>query len=110
MRAGPHPLLFRQLSSFGILTYYVGGCTFGVMEGNEMNVTGKHGWPLVPSTRFPGERTLACPDCSSTNITLTVEYPAYGSGPCGRGRLGDYGARNKTICNGCGKTAYAQAR
>jgi hypothetical protein len=72
---------------------------------NYMKTTGKHGWPLVPSPHFPGEQTLACPKCGSTDLTLTVEYPFNGTGPGGRGRLGDYGARDKTICRGCGETA-----
>jgi len=69
--------------------------------------TGKHGWPLVASERFPGEQTLACPKCGSTRITMTVEYPFVGSGPGGRGRLSDVGTRDKTICEACGHTARA---
>lgn len=32
---------------------------------------GAFGWPLVPSPNFPGETTLACPECGSTNIWFT---------------------------------------
>ena len=57
--------------------------------------TGAHGWPLVPSTKFPGEHTLACPNCGKSNITMSVVY-----GP--RGRLGDPGAHDTIKCNDCG--------
>jgi hypothetical protein len=56
---------------------------------------GAHGWPLVESKAFPGELTLSCPKCKSTNVTQTV---AYGSG----GRLGDPGASDLLVCGGCG--------
>lgn len=61
--------------------------------------TGAHGWPLVPSTAFPGELTLACPKCGSTNVTLTV---AYGPG----GRLGDPGATDIIRCETCHHADY----
>lgn len=60
----------------------------------EENMTGAHGWPLVPSTCFPEEHTLACPRCGSTNITLSVQY-----GP--GGRLGDPGTVEYASCEGC---------
>lgn len=69
-------------------------------------MTGAHGWPLVPSPRFPNETTLACPDCGSTDIKLSVLYPSHGSGPCGRGRLGDPGSLNTITCGQCGKRDY----
>lgn len=56
---------------------------------------GAHGWPLVPSVRFPGESALSCPACGSLNITMTV---AYGPG----GRLGDPGAHDIIRCGDCG--------
>jgi hypothetical protein len=64
--------------------------------------TGANGWPLVPSKAFPGEQTLACPRCKSTNVTMTVRYPIRGSGPMGRGRLGDVGTKNVNRCESCG--------
>lgn len=63
--------------------------------------TGVAGWPLVPSKRFPGERTLSCPKCKSTDVTLTGHYAARGTGPGGRGRLGDPGATNIIRCESC---------
>lgn len=33
--------------------------------------------------------------------TLGVQYPAVGSGPMGRGRLGDSGALNWVRCESC---------
>jgi hypothetical protein len=56
--------------------------------------TGAHGWPLVPSKRFPGELTLACPKCGSTDIVFTG---AYGPG----GRLGDPGGHDIVRCRSC---------
>ena len=64
--------------------------------------TGAGGWPLVPSKAFPGEYTLSCPKCKTTNITMTCRYPVYGTGPGGRGRLGDHGTRDVNRCNECG--------
>jgi hypothetical protein len=64
--------------------------------------TGAQGWPLVPSTHFPGELTLGCPQCGSTDITMSVQYPVRGTGPMGRGRLGDPGSREYNRCNSCG--------
>jgi transcription elongation factor Elf1 len=60
---------------------------------------GAHGWPLVPSKAFPGEQTLTCPVCGSTNVTLSVIY-----GPSGR--LGDPGSLNTITCESCGKRDY----
>lgn len=64
--------------------------------------TGAHGWPLVPSTHFPGELTLACPACGSLDISLSV---IYGPG----GRLGDPGSLNTITCKSCGKREYESA-
>ncbi len=36
------------------------------------NPTGRGGWPLVPSPQFPGESILACPDCGSTRVCLSL--------------------------------------
>ncbi len=66
-----------------------------------MRAKTRGGWPLAPSTRFPGERTLACPKCHSTDVTMTCRYPVYGTGPNRRGRLGDRGSREVNICNAC---------
>ena len=68
-------------------------------------MTNKWGLLSAPSTRFPGELTLAC-TCGSIDLTLTCQYPVRGSGPCGRGRLGDYGTRELVICNTCGAKHY----
>lgn len=67
---------------------------------------GAQGCPLVPSEQFPGELTLACDSCGSTALTGTVEYPGRGSGPGGRGRLGDAGSRDVMICRECGRRHY----
>jgi len=63
---------------------------------------GAHGWPMVPSKRWPGEEMLACPKCAGSNITMTV---AYGPG----GRLGDTGATDIIRCNDCGHADYKPA-
>lgn len=57
---------------------------------------GAHGWPLVPSTRWPGENALACPDCGSTRVVL------YGI-PGWDGRMGSPGTGNGIRCKDCGK-------
>lgn len=51
--------------------------------------TGLLGWPLAPSTHFPGEMTLSCPNCFSTNITILSVPMGRGTGPNGRFRMGD---------------------
>jgi hypothetical protein len=56
---------------------------------------GAGGWPLTPSLRHPGELVLACPQCLSLDVVMTV---AYGPG----GRLGDPGAHNVNRCKACG--------
>jgi hypothetical protein len=66
-------------------------------------LTGAHGWPLAPSKHFPGELTLACPQCHSTDIMMTV---AYGPG----GRLGDPGATDIVACQTCGHRSYQPAK
>lgn len=83
---------------------FVGSCSCtGFPEPAPRPTTGKHGWPLVPSTRFPGETTLACPQCASTDITLTG---AYGPG----GRLGDPGGHEITRCNACRHQALSPSK
>ncbi len=67
--------------------------------------TGVGGWPLVPSAHFPGEMTLACPRCKSTNITMTIRPGVRGSGSHGRWRIGDYGGHDLNVCNTCGHTS-----
>jgi hypothetical protein len=62
---------------------------------------GAHGWPLVPSKAFPGELTLACPKCGGTEILLTGSYGFPGTGPNGRGRLGDRGGLDVIRCETC---------
>lgn len=68
----------------------------------EPGPVGRCGWPLVPSTRFPGETTIACPRCGSTNVVLSCYYGSPGSGPRGRGRLGDPGGGATNECESCG--------
>ena len=51
--------------------------------------TGAHGWPLVPSTRFPGEQQLACPKCGASEYVMSSLGAGFGSGPGGRHRMGD---------------------
>jgi hypothetical protein len=65
---------------------------------------GRGGWPLVASPTFPGERTLACPKCGSGGVEMTVAYPPVGTGPGGRGRLGDPGSSEVNRCVSCGYT------
>jgi hypothetical protein len=72
--------------------------------------TGAYGCPLVPSKRFPGELTLACVKCGSTDITMTGCYPVYGTGPCGRGRLGDPGGLDWAECGACGHRHYREVK
>lgn len=68
--------------------------------------TGRGGWPLVPSDRFPGETCLACPRCGSRNVVLSCVYGYPGTGPGGRGRLGDRGGAETNTCQDCGKYEY----
>lgn len=58
---------------------------------------GRGGWPIID-----GE--LCCPACLSSDVDLTCRYPAFGTGPGGRGRLGDPGAREINECRACGET------
>ena len=69
---------------------------------------GAHGWPLAPSQRFPGELTLACPACGSLDVTLGTRYPVHGTGPLGRGRLGDPGATEYSSCAVCGQRSESR--
>lgn len=61
-------------------------------------------WPFVPSSAFPGERTLACGACLSTHVTLTSRPRGLGTGPGGRHRLGDP-ADAIARCEACGAVA-----
>lgn len=67
------------------------------------------GWPLTPSTVWPGELSLECPKCWGKNITLTVEPGGIGTGPNGRWRMGDGGGREVAICT-CGNKGYHQGK
>ena len=60
------------------------------------------GWPLVPSERFPDEHTVACGECGSTDLSITVEYGTLG----GTRRLGNPGTRNVAVCQACGARGY----
>lgn len=66
--------------------------------------TTTYGWPMVPiqSGPYAGEKTPCCPKCFSTRVSLTVRYPAVGTGAGGRGRLGDPGSVSLAICRNCG--------
>lgn len=66
---------------------------------------GALGWPLVPSRTYPGESTLACPDCGSRDVALTVLPGARGTGPGGRWRMSDGGGKDLNECNACGYRA-----
>jgi hypothetical protein len=74
----------------------------------EFHSLGAHNWPLRPSRAFPGEKALSCPNCHSTDVTLSVRYPFHGSGPGGIGRLGDRGTMQTARCNGCGHCAESE--
>lgn len=63
---------------------------------------GAGGWPLVPSKLFPGEMTLACPKCKSTNVMMMVAPSGRGTGPMWRSRMGDPGSSELNICQDCG--------
>ena len=64
---------------------------------------GAHGWPL--RTGRDGEQHLFCPKCGQSNITMSVQYPVYGTGSRGQGRLGDIGCRDVIVCDTCGHKA-----
>ncbi len=64
------------------------------------------GWPMVPSTKYPAELTIQCPHCKGTNITLTGDYGYTGTGPDGRGRLGDSGSTSYALCETCKARGY----
>lgn len=70
---------------------------------NTTQRTGRGGWPLVPSDRFPGETCLACPACGSRNVVLSCFY---GQGPDGRRRLGNPGGAETNTCADCGKFEF----
>jgi hypothetical protein len=71
--------------------------------------SGMLGWPLAPSLTFPGERTLACPTCLGTNVTMGASYAATGTGLGGCGRMGDPGSREWVRCDDCGRTSSKEA-
>jgi hypothetical protein len=61
---------------------------------------GAHGWPLRMGA--DGERHLVCPKCGKSDITMGAQWPVRGTGPMGRGRMGDVGASEVITCNACG--------
>lgn len=63
-------------------------------------------WPswYHPSTPTQESR-LQCPHCYSNLITITGRYGSPGSGPGGRGRLGDPGSVSWVECRACGKNS-----
>lgn len=91
----------------GVLALFGTAAIVGVMrepqyEGNPTRKrTGAGGWPLVPSKTFPGENTLACPKCGSTNIVMSTVRVGRGTGPRGRTRLGDV-SMESLQCKKCG--------
>jgi hypothetical protein len=72
--------------------------------------SGYGGWPLVPSKNFPGETTIACKACGSTDVKLTGCYGYPGTGPGGRGRLGDPGGLDWAECSACKARGYASQK
>jgi DNA-directed RNA polymerase subunit RPC12/RpoP len=70
------------------------------MKSLTQKQTGALGWPLVPSKAFPGEQTLACPQCGSTHITLFSVPAGSGSGYHGAHRFGD-NYRSAIRCEQC---------
>lgn len=62
--------------------------------------TGANGWPLIKGT--DSEMHLHCPKCSARSVTMGTQWPVYGTGPGGRGRMGDPGAMETIKCNACG--------
>lgn len=62
---------------------------------------GAHDWPLTFSRSFPDEMTLSCPRCGSTNWEMTGHHAPRGTGPGGRGRLGEPGGVDILRCNDC---------
>lgn len=58
---------------------------------------GRGGWPI-----FDG--ALRCPVCLSADITFAGSYAGVGTGPGGRGRLGDPGGLEINQCGECGET------
>ena len=71
---------------------------------------GRGGWPLVPSEAFPGELALACPECGSQAVSMGGIHPHRGTGPGGRGRLGDPGAWEINDCVDCGHSSRWAAK
>lgn len=69
-------------------------------------MTGKCGWPraFITSGPFRGELGLACPQCGAQDYRMGIQYPPYGTGAGGRGRLGDPGAVEYIECKACGHT------
>ena len=59
-------------------------------------------WPKVPSPTFPGETISSCPKCGSISIEMGCRWATYGTGPGGRGRMGDPGAIEYKTCKDCG--------
>jgi hypothetical protein len=60
---------------------------------------GAHGWPLTE--REDGESRLGCPRCDSTNWAMGGQHAVRGTGPGGRGRMGDPGGVDILRCEDC---------
>ncbi len=97
---GEHPCLAQEIQPGQ-------RCTFGdrLLAYHSSTERSACGWPFVPSKLRPGEMTIACGVCGSTDIVESVQYPARGTGPMGCGRLGDPGAVEYAKCNACGARA-----
>lgn len=67
-------------------------------ETKSASAIGAFGWPLVNSAYFPGEKTLACPQCGSTDIVM-------GCHPGHDRRMGSPGTKDYVLCVKCRKYA-----
>ena len=65
-------------------------------------------WDVTDSTKFSGEKTIACPKCHTTDWTLGTDYVGgYPTGPNGAYRVGDSGAKEFVKCNKYGHKSYS---
>ena len=70
---------------------------------SEIEKFGAAGWPIKPSTIFPGEETLHCPKCDSERLSM-VSLGGFGPGGW---RQGNPNPVHQIECNQCGnRTTY----